>query len=65
MGFVGSEDYIVLPSAFYLFYDCKSRGILVPQPGIEPMAPEVEEQSINPWTTRKVPLLVPFKNAGS
>ena len=29
-------------------------GILVPQPGIEPMAPAVEAWSLNPWTTGKV-----------
>ena len=30
-------------------------GILVPQPGIEPMPPEVEGQSLNHWTTMEVP----------
>ena len=29
-------------------------GILVPQPGIKPMAPALEVQSLNPWTARKV-----------
>ena len=28
-------------------------GILVPQPGIEPVPPEVEAKSPNHWTTRK------------
>ena len=30
-------------------------GILVPRPGIEPMPPAVEAQSLNHWTTREVP----------
>ena len=30
-------------------------GILVPQPGIEPMPPEVEAQSLNHWTAREIP----------
>ena len=29
--------------------------ILVPQPGIEPMSRAVEVQSLNHWTTRKIP----------
>ena len=28
--------------------------ILAPQPGIEPMPPAVEVQSLNHWTTREV-----------
>ena len=37
--------------------DCSTKhacGILVPQPGIEPMSPEVEAWSLNHWTTRDV-----------
>ena len=30
-------------------------GILVPQPGIEPLLPATEAQSLNHWTTREVP----------
>ena len=30
-------------------------GILVPQPGIEPMPPSMEAQSLNHWGTRKIP----------
>ena len=30
-------------------------GILAPQPGIEPVPPEVEARSLNHWTTREVP----------
>ena len=35
-------------------------GILVPQPGIEPMLPAVEARSPNHWTTREVPPKVLF-----
>ena len=34
---------------------CAARGILVPWPGIEPMAPAVEAWSLNHWITREVP----------
>ena len=30
-------------------------GILVPQPGTEPMPPAVEAWSLNHWTAREVP----------
>ena len=30
-------------------------GILVPQAGLEPVAPVVEAWSLNHWTTREVP----------
>lgn len=33
------------------------RGILVPQPGMEPLPPAVEAWSVNHWTTRVVPAL--------
>ena len=32
-------------------------GILVPQPGIEPVSPVMEGQCLNHWTTREVPAL--------
>ena len=35
-------------------------GISVPQPGIEPVPPELEVQSLNPWTAREVPPRVFF-----
>ena len=35
-------------------------GVLVPQPGIEPLPVAVEEQSPNHWTTREVPVHVVF-----
>ena len=30
-------------------------GILVPRPGIKPVLPALEAQSLNHWTTREVP----------
>ena len=36
-------------------------GILVPQPGIEPLYPGVEMQSPNHWTTRELPLIYTFE----
>ena len=30
-----------------------AHGILIPQPGIEPMPPAVEAQSLNHWTARE------------
>ena len=30
-------------------------GILIPQPGMEPVIPAWEMQSLNHWTTREVP----------
>ena len=35
-----------------------ARGILVPQPGIEPVPPAVEAWRLNHWATRQV--LLPF-----
>ena len=41
----------------YLWPSHAACGILGPPPGIEPMAPAVEAQSLNPWTAREVPKL--------
>ena len=35
-------------------------GILVPQPGMEPVPPTVEAQGVNHWTIREVPSLCQF-----
>ena len=40
---------------FYLFIGQTARGILVPQPGIEPMPPPLGALSLNNWTTREIP----------
>ena len=37
----------------YLAAPC---GILVPQPGIEPLPPAEEAQRLSHWTTREVPV---------
>ncbi|XP_073665439.1 solute carrier family 22 member 18 isoform X11 [Tursiops truncatus] len=36
---------------------CAACGILVPQPGIEPVPPAAEAQSLNHWTAREVPVM--------
>ena len=41
---------------FFLIYaHHEACGILVPQPGVEPMPPAVEAWSLSHWTTREVP----------
>ena len=40
------------------FFGRKECGILVPQPGIKPMPPAVEAQTLNYWTAREVPDMV-------
>ena len=46
-----------LSSNIYLFIGlhCLACGILVPQPGIEPVPPIGEAENLNSWTTREVP----------
>ena len=39
----------------FLWPRCMARGILVPQPGIEPAPLAVEVWSLNHWTTREAP----------
>ena len=34
----------------------RARGILIPQPSIKLTSPALEEQSLNHWTTREVPI---------
>ena len=51
---------MMLPLFFFiLFYFfrpcCVARGILVPQPEMEPVPPAVGARSLNYWTTREVP----------
>ena len=40
-------------NCFILFIGHTVCGILVPQPGIEPMLPPLGAQSLNHWTTRE------------
>ena len=45
-------------SFFFLFFflsHCGACRILVPKPGIEPLPPAVEAQSLNHWIIREVP----------
>ena len=39
---------------FFFLPQAVALRILAPQPGIEPMPPAVEVQSLNHWTTREV-----------
>ena len=39
----------------FLFFGHTACGILVPWPGIEPVPPVVEVQSLNYWAAREVP----------
>ena len=45
----------------YLYFGHAARGILVPQPGIEPAPPAVKAWSLNHWTSREVPDMYWFK----
>ena len=46
----------------FLFWPCHTTcGVLVSQPGIEPMPPAVEAQSLNHWTAREVPTVTSFR----
>ena len=38
-------------------------GILVPQPGIKPVAPAWDAQSLNHWTARKVLVITSLKTS--
>ena len=52
--------------SFFFWPHCVARRILVPWPGIKPVPPAVEVQSLNHWTTREVPenvfILLSFLN---
>ena len=52
---------VYLPPRFYhwyftflFFFGCAARHVELPWPGIEPMPPAVEAQSLNHWTTREI-----------
>ena len=41
---------------FFIFWPHRMAcGIFVPRPGMEPAAPALEVQTLNPWTTREAP----------
>ena len=44
---------------FFFFFDCSMTYDILAQPGIEPKPPALETQSLNHWTTKEVPGLVP------
>ena len=46
-----------LPLIFFFFFGYEACGILVPEPGIEPVSPA---QSLNHWTTREVSMFLSF-----
>ena len=47
--------FLEILSFFFFSNFLATCGILVPQPGIKPMPPEVGVWSLNHWTTREVP----------
>ena len=51
------EDPIILVLCIYLPH-CTASKILVPRPGVEPVPPPVEAQSLNHWSPRES--LFPF-----
>ena len=53
--------HIAMSVVFPFFGLCRvACGILVPQPGIEPMYPALDEWGLNHWTTREVPTCFSF-----
>ena len=46
---------MILFFSFLFWPRCKACGILVPQPGIEPVPPAMEAPRPNHWTAREVP----------
>ena len=50
-------QFLIFFFFFFFFFGlcCVARGILVPQPGIEPAPLAVEVWSLNHWTTREAP----------
>ena len=43
---------------FFFCPCCAACGILFPRPGIKPVPPELEAQSLNHWTAREVPKFI-------
>lgn len=57
---LGSLFLLLLLYLIFWLY-CAACGVPVPQLGIEPVAPALEAQSLNHWTTREVPVRLSFK----
>ena len=54
-----STLYVYLLFFFFFFWPYHMAcGLLVPQPGIEPVPPAVEAWSLNHWMAREVPVYV-------
>ena len=47
--------YLCMYVCFFIGPPCEACGILVPQPGIEPMTPSMVEWNLNHWTAGEVP----------
>ena len=58
---VHSYGKLVKYFLFYFIFLATACGVFIPHPGIKPLVPAVEAQSLNRWTTRKVPLWGIFK----
>ena len=50
------QTHLWISFLFFFWPHCAACGMLVPQPGIEPMPPALGAQSLNHWTTREVAL---------
>ena len=51
------QQHVANLHSFFLFLGHMARGLLVPQPTMEPAPLALEAQSPNHWTTREVPNL--------
>ena len=58
MAWVGKEIVFFTDFLFFFRLCYAARGILIPPPGIELRPPALEAQSLNHWTTRKVPQML-------
>ena len=45
---------IMMMMIIFFGYKARHAGVLVPQPGIEPVSLALEAQSLSHWTTREV-----------
>ena len=58
MSSIQGQFVLWLTTVLFLFFFLPyhlAYGILVPQPGIEPMPPDLGAQSLNHWTTKEIP----------
>ena len=64
MQWVGWRLYFILDSWFFSFFGFAACRILVPWPGIEPLSPALEVQSLNHWTAREIPEGIWYRVSG-